>query len=140
FAVWNIEYRRVGNPGGGWPGTFLDVAAAADYVRELAREHPLDPSRVAAGGHSAGGHLALWLAARRRLPASCPLHRPDPLPLKGVVALAPATDLETLHRLGIRDGVVDQLVGGPPVQFPERYDWVMPSRLMPLGVRQYLLV
>src|SRR5215210_6101524 len=58
-ATWNIEYRRSNNPGGGWPGTFMDVAAATDYVRELARRYTLDLTRVLAIGHSAGAHLAL---------------------------------------------------------------------------------
>ena len=66
-ATWSIEYRRVGDDGGGWPGTFDDVGAAADHLREIAAEHELDLERVVAVGHSAGGHLALWLAARHGL-------------------------------------------------------------------------
>src|SRR5579872_5792979 len=66
IATWNVEYRRLGDTGGGWPGTLLDVAAAADHLRTLAAPYHLDLSRVVAMGHSAGGHLALWLAARRR--------------------------------------------------------------------------
>jgi acetyl esterase/lipase len=61
-ATWSLEYRRIGNPGGGWPGTFADVAEGADHLRVLARTYPLDPNRVIVIGHSAGGHLALWLA------------------------------------------------------------------------------
>src|SRR5687768_8091238 len=64
IAVWNIEYRGVDRPGGGYPGTFLDAAAAADALRDHAARHNLDLSRVVSVGHSAGGHLALWLAAR----------------------------------------------------------------------------
>ncbi len=73
YAAWNIEYRRVGNSGGGWPGTFLDVARAADYLREIAPHYALDLRRVVPIGHSAGGHLALWLAGRPRIPAGDPL-------------------------------------------------------------------
>ena len=73
YAAWNIEYRRVGNPGGGWPGTFLDVARATDYLREIATGYALDLRRVVPIGHSAGGHLALWLAGRPRIPAGDPL-------------------------------------------------------------------
>ena len=91
-ATWNIEYRRVGDAGGGWPGTFEDVAAAADYLRTLADRYPLDRERIIATGHSAGGHLALWLAARAKLPATAPGSR-DPLAIQGVVSLAGATDL-----------------------------------------------
>jgi acetyl esterase/lipase len=68
YAAWNIEYRRVGDPGGGWPGTLLDVALAADYVRKLAPTYALDLQHVIAIGHSAGGHLAFWLVARPRIP------------------------------------------------------------------------
>lgn len=64
IAVWNVEYRGVDRPGGGYPGTFQDIAAAADlFVKDGAR-HGLKTDRVVAIGHSAGGHLALWLAAR----------------------------------------------------------------------------
>jgi len=73
YAAWNIEYRRIGNPGGGWPGTFLDVAQATDYLREIAPTYALDLKRVVPIGHSAGGHLALWLAGRPRIPAGDPL-------------------------------------------------------------------
>src|SRR5947209_5684909 len=68
YAAWNIEYRRVGDEGGGWPGTFLDVALATDYLRELAITYPLNLQKVVTMGHSAGGHLALWLVARSRIP------------------------------------------------------------------------
>jgi acetyl esterase/lipase len=64
FATWNLEYRRLGNDGGGWPGTFQDIAAGADHLRQIAAKSQLDLSRVVAIGHSAGGHFALWLAAR----------------------------------------------------------------------------
>ena len=87
-ATWSIEYRRVGDDGGGWPGTFLDVAAAADSLVYLARDYDLDLDRVVAVGHSAGGHLALWLAARHRLQSDDPLRGRSPLRLSGVVALA----------------------------------------------------
>jgi acetyl esterase/lipase len=139
FAVWNIEYRRVGNAGGGWPGTFLDVGAAADYTRRLARDHALDLERAVAMGHSAGGHLALWLGARHRIARGSDIHVKDPLALRGVVALAPATDLESLHSRGAYDRVVERLMGGSPAARPERYDAAMPSRLMPLGIAQRLV-
>lgn len=99
-AVWNIEYRRLGQPGGGYPGTFQDVAAAIDQIRNLADAHRLDLSRVAVAGHSAGGHLALWAAGRATLPTSSPLSRPDPLPLRGVVSLAGIVDLRDYRERG----------------------------------------
>jgi len=134
YAVWSLEYRRVGNPGGGWPGTFQDIARGADHLRELARTHPLDLSRVIAAGHSAGGHFALWLAARGALPASSPLHAADPLPVRGVLALAPAPDLEGLHAAGVCGNVMDRLMGGSPAAVPERYAQTSLMQLAPITV------
>ncbi|MDP8994607.1 MAG: alpha/beta hydrolase, partial [Pseudomonadota bacterium] len=78
-AVWNIDYRGVDRSGGGYPGTFLDAAAAADELRSHARRYNLDLSRLVAVGHSAGSHLALWLAARPRLPKQSVLRSADQL-------------------------------------------------------------
>ena len=139
IATWNVEYRRLGQPGGGWPGTFQDVAAAADHVRALANEYPLDLARVVAVGHSAGGQLALWLAGRWRVPNDSPLHVPDPQPLRGVVALAGVCDLRRAWELRLSGGVVREFLGGTPEEVPERYDSASPAALLPLGVRQALV-
>ena len=140
YAVWSVEYRRVGDEGGEWPNPFLDVANGADHLRALAEQYPLDLSRVIAAGHSAGGYFALWLAVRDRLPADSPLWRPDPLPVSAVFALAPAPDLEGLERQGVCGNVIDGLMGGPPADFPERYDAASMMRLPPPTVPQTLLV
>lgn len=137
FATWALEYRRVGNPGGGWPGTFEDVGRGTDYLRTLARRHPLDLKRVVVVGHSAGGQLALWLAARRRLPRSSPLYAPSPQPIRGVVSLAGITDMRAF-RPRCNDAVT-KLLGGPPEEVPERYRQTSPTELLPLGVPQWLL-
>ena len=140
FAVWNLEYRRVGNPGGGWPGTFLDIARGADHLTTLAGKHKLDLSRVIACGHSAGGQLALWLAGRHKIPTASELYSPKPLDIFGVLALAPASQLDQLHEKKVCGHVVDKLIGGSPEAFPARYDHTTPSRLAPLGARQIILV
>jgi len=136
WAVWSISYRRLGHEGGGYPGSFLDVARGADHLRELARTQALDLGRVTASGHSAGGHLALWLAARPRLPADSPLYQAEPLRLQAVVGVAAVGDLawgapfvgaacgaDTVARL------VDQATRGAAA-------WAdtSPSQLAPLGV------
>jgi acetyl esterase/lipase len=139
-AVWSVEYRRVGNEGGGWPGTFLDVAQGADALKALARDYPLDLDRVIAAGHSAGGHLALWLATRRHLPRTSPLYLPEPIAIRGVLALAPAPDLEYLEQQGVCGNVVDGLVGGRPENLPERYAEVSGTRFVPLGLPQTLVL
>jgi acetyl esterase/lipase len=138
-ASWNVEYRRIGNPGGGWPGTFLDVAAAADVLRDLAPSYQLDITRVLALGHSAGGQLALWLAGRRRIPAGSALWSAAPLALRGVVALAPVAELRLAWQLGLSERVVGELLGGGPEQVPERYRAASPAELVPLGVRQVVV-
>src|SRR5215510_6678301 len=131
-ATWNIEYRRIGNQGGGWPGTFEDVARAADHLRKIAKQYQLDLDRVIAVGHSAGGHLALWLAARKMLPKDSPVYSSDPLPLRGVVSLAGVTDL---RRSGTAcDANVPQLMGGPANDKAAIYDQASPIELLPLGV------
>jgi acetyl esterase/lipase len=138
-ATWTIEYRRVGEPGGGWPGTFLDVAAAADHVRALARDFPLDPGRVIALGHSAGGHLALWLAARHRIPSTSVLHHEQTIQLVGAISLAGAADLRAVSALHLSNDAVHGLMGGAPDVVPERYAAGSPAELLPCGVRQVLI-
>lgn len=135
IAVWNIDYRGVDRAGGGYPGTFRDAAAAADLLRARAAEHRLDLRRVVAVGHSAGGHLALWLAGRPRLPAASPLRTPDPLRIDHVVSLGGLPDLEATAASpgnGCGTAVVGKLVGG-------RFADTSVSRLLPLGVPQDLV-
>jgi acetyl esterase/lipase len=140
IATWSLEYRRVGDDGGGWPGTFQDVGRGTDHLRSIAREHHLDLDRVIVMGHSAGGHLALWAAARSRLPAEAPFASTDPLAVRGVLALAPAPDLEFLHEQQVCGHVIDKLMSGSPAQVPDRYSWGSPMQLAPDGVRQVLII
>ena len=138
-ATWNIEYRRLGNRGGGWPGTLLDVGQAADALRELAPRYQLDLARVVTLGHSAGGHLALWAAGRQRIPSASPVFTESPLSLCGAVALAGLCDLRRAWELRLSGGVVLRLMGGTPDAAPARYAAASPAELLPLGVRQILL-
>ena len=134
-AVWTPEYRRVGDAGGGWPGTFQDAASAVAWLDQLAQDYPLDLERVVLVGHSAGAHLALWLAGRHNLPAGHPLHAADPLRLRGVVSLAGIADLRR-YAAGGRgcNAAVPLLMGGSPAEQPERYAAASPVELLPLGV------
>jgi acetyl esterase/lipase len=138
-ATWSLEYRRIGASGGGWPATFNDVARGADHLRELAAEKRLDLSRVIAAGHSAGGHLAAWLAARPGIPAGDPLHTPDPLAIRGVVSIAGLIDLARASELRLCGGSMDLLIGGTPKAVPDRYAIASPYELLPLGVPQVLM-
>ncbi|MCI2423382.1 alpha/beta fold hydrolase [Saccharopolyspora sp. K220] len=162
YAVWNIEYRRVGEPGGGWPGTFLDIAAAVDAVDGL--DPALDTSRVVIVGHSAGGHLTTWAAHRGVLPPEAPGANPRIVPL-GIVSLAGALDLKTADATGfgvvladpnaeppkdapeparpeawpavadaVGQGIVNLLLGGHFADHPERYSWASPLELANAGV------
>jgi acetyl esterase/lipase len=140
FATLNLEFRRVGDAGGGFPGTFLDVAKGADHVRRLAEDYPLNSKQVVVIGHSAGGHLGLWLAARQNLPESSPLYMRKPLKLKGVVSLAGITDLEAFSRdKGSCNEAVPLLMGGMPEEQPMRYAAASPIALLPLKVPSRLV-
>jgi dipeptidyl aminopeptidase/acylaminoacyl peptidase len=122
WATWNVEYRRLGSPGGGWPGTLEDCAAAADALGAV---DVVDHRRVVAVGHSAGGQLALWLAAHPGIGA--------------VVALAAVSDLAAAARLGLGGGAAVELLGGTPEEVPERYRRASPRQRLPLGVPQLLV-
>ena len=140
YAVWSVEYRRVGDDGGGWPGTFQDVAAGADYLRALASKYALDLRHVVAAGHSAGANFALWLATRDRLRRDSPLYADKPIKIGAVLALAPATDLEGLHTQGVCANVIDKLMGGSPQAVADRYRDVSPTQLIPIGVPQVVII
>lgn len=141
IASWNIEYRRVGEAGGGWPGTLQDVARATERLRDLAPEHGLDLARVVTIGHSAGGHLALWVAARPRLPLgalgdgdAAMLTGAGALPVIGAISQAGVADLTEGWRQGLGRGAVAALLGGGPAEVPERYAAADPARALPLGI------
>jgi acetyl esterase/lipase len=135
-ATWNIEYRRVGSPGGGWPGSFLDVAAATDYVRTLARLHPIDTARIVVAGHSAGGFFAVWLASRHGLSPRSPIGGGRPLPLRAAVSIGGLIDLAEFRRsvdTGCSRGV-DGLLGGFPDAVPARLSDADPLQRLPFGI------
>jgi acetyl esterase/lipase len=148
LATWNIEYRRVGHVGGAWPGTFTDVARAVDHLKVVADSHPLDLEKVVTIGHSAGGQLALWVAARHKLPEHCELRTAnDPLRLKGAISLAGVCDLALMQevhhipelRYGTNNNPSRNLIGGTPEEYPERYAQGSPIELLPIGVPQVLI-
>jgi acetyl esterase/lipase len=133
WPVASIEYRRTGQVGGGWPGTFDDVAAAIartpDLVRAamVARGFAPPPDPPVLVGHSAGGHLALWVAGAA------------PTRVRGVVALAPVADLAQAYALDLDGGAAADLLGGGPAEVPERYAEADPSARLPLRVPAILL-
>ncbi|MCU6500571.1 alpha/beta hydrolase [Rugamonas sp. A1-17] len=140
-AVWNIEYRRFDEEGGGYPGMYLDVATAVDLLRSLAAEWRLDLSRVVLVGHSAGGHLAQWAASRARLPRSSPLYADDPLPVSTVISLGGLADLrneEQLIKTSCERDIV-QLAGSASAQRPDIFSDTSPVELLPSGVRTVLI-
>ena len=148
YVVYTPEFRRVGQPGGGWPGTFEDIAAAVDALPGLVasavpgvRGGSAGPAsatgpggwRVVLAGHSAGGHLALWAAGRHRLgPDSAWRAEPD-RHTSGVVALAPISDLGACYYAGLSRNAAGELLGGSPEERPGRYAAADPASLIPLG-------
>lgn len=141
IAVWNIEYRRFDEEGGGYPGMYLDVATAVDLLRSLAAEWRLELSRVVLVGHSAGGHLAQWAASRARLPHSSPLYAEDPLPVATVISLGGLADLrneEQLIKTSCERDIV-QLAGRASAARPDIFSDTSPVELLPSGVRTVLI-
>lgn len=139
MAVWNIEYRRLGNEGGGWFGTFSDVQDAADHLLPLAEKYNLDLHRMVVMGHSAGGHLALWLAANWAFKSEAPFSTHDPHKFRGVVALGAVADLERAWELKLSNTVVEELLQGTPATAPDRYRQADPISLLPIGVPTILI-
>ncbi|WP_406488567.1 alpha/beta hydrolase [Streptomyces phaeochromogenes] len=149
FAVANVEYRRGGTipaqggdgpVAGRWPDTFDDVAAVLDAMPGLVRGAlpQADPRRMVVTGHSAGGQLALWAAARHLLPADAPWRTDRPAPLRGVVALAPIADFTVAEKLDVCSGASLQLLGGE-AKFGERQPYADPALLLPTGIATTLV-
>ncbi|MFE1308606.1 alpha/beta hydrolase [Streptomyces sp. NPDC058755] len=168
FAVANVEYRRGGDPqipaqnmgpgpgpgpgpglgagappapvAGRWPDTFDDVAAAMDVLPSLVHGAlpQADARRMVLTGHSAGGHLALWAAARHVLPADAPWRTDGPAPLRGVVALAPIADFAVSEKLDVCGNAALQLLGGHD-KFAERQPYADPALLLPTGIATTLV-
>lgn len=133
-ATWSIGYRRADDPGGGYPGTYLDIAMAFDRLRDEAPRLGFDLSRSVAIGHSAGGHLALWAAARAGLPSGSPLRVQDPFLPKAVISIAGIGDLRAFAPyipLICGPGIAGKLQssGNPPDIDP--FDDVSPAALAP---------
>lgn len=126
-ATWSLEYRRVGQPGGGWPGTFEDIIRGAGHMRALTKRYPINLDRLVAAGHSAGGQLAFWLAAQMAVD------------LRGVVSLAGVLDLRRAWALRLSEGSVARFLGGTPDQVPNRYAAASPIELLPISVHQRLV-
>lgn len=141
IATLNVQYRVVGDPGGGWPGTLRDVGTAIDDVRQLAKRYPVDPDRLVVAGHSAGAQLALWSAMRNQLSPRSDVAFPDPLIPKAVVAIdGPGALAEFIGKdKDICDkSVIVPFMGGTPRQVPQRYRDASPQDHLPLHVHQYL--
>ena len=125
YAVWNLEYRRIGG-GGGWPATFTDVAAGIDHLNSF---DTIDAADVRLVGHSAGGQLAVWAASRRDTTPG----GPSAVTVTHCVSLAGVLDLTTASSQGLGGGNVDRLMGGTPAEVPDHYAVGDPTLLVPAG-------
>lgn len=118
--MWSLEYRRLGDPGGDWSGMSDDIVHGAQHLVGVAKQYNLDLKRVVAAGHSAGGQLALWLAAQQVVD------------LRGVIPLAAVSDLRRAYALQMNGGVVGELMGGSPDRASQRYAAADPMELLPI--------
>jgi acetyl esterase/lipase len=143
YAVWNLDYRRADGVGGGYPNTFQDVAHGLDHLRRIKTAYKLDLKNVTVIGHSAGGHLALWAAARSHLPAKSMLHEKSPLPLGKIFSLAGVNDLEAYRATGAKAcagvGTIDKLINAAGRTDEDAYADTSPAKLLPIGVKQIIV-
>lgn len=126
FATANLEYRRVGNDGGGWPGTFSDIRSAYHFLRQKSQQHNLDSKRIVVMGHSAGGQLALCLAAHESS-------------VSRVISLAGVVDLRRAYQLHLSNDAVVEFLHGTPAEVPEHYREADPMELSIAHARQWLI-
>ena len=146
IATWNIEFRRVGHEGGGWPGTFLDLGKAVDLLPKLSREHALDLRRVVLVGHSSGGYFAAWLASRKRLPGTSEIRGEPAVEFSGVVMADAFIDPLVIDsksangKLYCDDPVLERLVGGLPDARAEQLRQISPIAWLPWGIPQEYVV
>lgn len=141
IAVWNVEYRRSDEEGGGYPGTYQDMHAALDKLKLEAANYQLDTSRIVAMGHSAGGQLVQWIAGRSRIPASSPLFHPNPLPMREIISLGGLADLRNEKEL-IKSSCgrdTAELAGLPSAARPDVFVDTNAAELMPNGSRTVLI-
>ena len=141
IAVWNVEYRRIDEDGGGYPGTYQDAAAALDMLIAEANARHLDTNRLVLMGHSAGGHLVQWLAGRRNLPTTSPLYQANAFPIREVIALGSIGDLRnrtiTLKETCGIDPL--KLTGRPSAARSDVYADTSPAELVPNGSHTVLI-
>ena len=141
IAVWNVEYRRVDEDGGGYPGTYQDISAALDLLASQAPARSLDLARIVAVGHSAGGQLVQWLAGRNRIAPSSPLYQAQPLPVRHIVSLGGLADLRSEQALIKRscDRDMIDLTGLPSATRPDVFSDTNAAELMPNGSHTVLI-
>jgi acetyl esterase/lipase len=141
-ATWNIEYRRSGSLGGSWANTYLDIAAATDYLRKLAPDNHLDLSRIVVVGHSSGGQLALWLGARSKLSATSAIYTKDPISLTRIFDLDGPPDLAAAQPLEndyCPIPAISRFMEGTPAAQPQRYHDGSAQNFLPLGIPQTIV-
>lgn len=138
-AVWNIEYRRIGEPGGGYPGMYEDVGAAFDKLREVAAANKLDLGRITVVGHSSGSHLGFWAAARGKLPAGHKWRGSDPLPVRAAINIGGAPDIEhaadLLPIVCSGEATLAQIIGEKSAERLKPFADTSANQLLPLGIR-----
>lgn len=146
IAGWNLEYRRVGHDGGGWPGTFLDLGNGINFLARLAEDHPLDVGRLVIVGHSSGGHFAAWLAIRPQLPRSSEIYTEPLVRPIGVVVTDAFINPEVIDSTGV-DGriycgepLLERLIGGAPESEPDHLKQISPLEWLPWGIPQEYVV
>lgn len=146
IAAWNMQYRGATSPGGGWPGTWLDIAQGFDELETIAERFPIDPERVVVVGHSSGGHYGAWLAMRPQLPPNSEIYvEPKVNPIALVMADAYINPL-VIDSIGVSgeiycgEPLLEKLIGGPVEENIENFLEISPLKWLPWGIPQEYVV
>lgn len=146
IAAWNLQYRGATDEGGGWPGTWLDIANGFDALARIARDYPIDTDQALVVGHSAGGHFGAWLAIRNQLPPDSEIHLPPEVMPMGLVMADAYINPDVIDTFGTSgeiycgEPLLDRLVGGPVQDNLENFRQISPLDWLPWGIPQEYVV
>lgn len=146
IAAWNMQYRGATSPGGGWPGTWLDIANGFDALQEVAESNPIDLEKAVVVGHSSGGHYGAWLATRPQLPPNSEIYvepRVNPMALVMADAYINPLVIDSIGDTGeiyCGEPLLEKLVGGPVEDNIDNFLQISPLQWLPWGIPQEFVV
>jgi len=146
IAAWNLQYRGATSPGGGWPGTWQDIANGFDALKKVAESYPVDLQQVVVVGHSSGGHFGAWLAMRSQLPPNSEIYVEPQVNLMALVmtdAYINPLMIDSIGETGemyCGEPLLEKLVGGSVEDNIDNFLQISPLEWLPWGIPQEYVV